>query len=400
MQIFKEVAAKENNPKWEQYIQRSNGSGRRGEYRSEFEIDGNRILHCNAFRRLKHKTQVFFATRNDHICTRMEHVNHVNSVSYSIAKQLGLDTELTSAIALGHDLGHAPFGHRGEQTLSDIAAAELKQAVWHEKNSLHFVDDIETLPDSTGHERNLNLTYAVRDGIISHCGEVNENGLIPREEAVALESINRPNEYRPYSWEACVVKIADKVAYLGRDIEDALTLGILSDTQLDGLRRIINADLADVNNTIIMHQLIKDLCEESSPQKGICFSAQKFQMLRDIVAFNYENIYLHERLNNYHEYAELVIRTIYKFLKEYYEGMDTMRFVRDDQFKYPTIAPIFYGWLEKYSNALAYSAERKYQNKVLYKLENESQYLRSIIDFISGMTDQFAIRVFEEIISF
>lgn len=397
---FKEEAASPSHQKWDNYTFRKNESGRKSEYRSEFEIDGNRILHCNAFRRLKHKTQVFFATRNDHICTRMEHVNHVNSVSYSIAKQIGLNTELTSAIALGHDLGHAPFGHRGEQVLSDIAATELKQSMWHEKNSLHFVDDIETLPDSTGHERNLNLTYAVRDGIISHCGEVNENGLRPREEAIELESIKRPNEYRPYSWEGCVVKVADKIAYLGRDIEDALSLGILSETQLSGLRRIINADLADVNNTIIMHQLIKDLCEESSPQKGICFSAQKFQMLRDIMKFNYENIYLHERLNNYHEYAELVIRTVYKFLKNCYEGKETMGYVRDLQFQYPTISQIFYGWLEKYSNAIEYSADRKYKNQVLFKLENEGEYLRSCIDFVSGMTDQFAIRVFEEIISF
>jgi dGTPase len=116
--------------------------------------------------------------------------------------------------------------------------------------------------------------------------------------------------------------------------------------------------------------------------------------------FNYENIYLHERLNNYHEYAELVIRTIYKFLKNCYEGKETMSYVRDLQFQYPTISQIFYGWLEKYSNAIEYSADRKYKNNVLFKLENEGEYLRSCIDFVSGMTDQFAIRIFEEIISF
>lgn len=131
---------------------------RDGDIRSEFVRDYTRILHSNAYRRLKRKTQVFFATENDHVCTRIEHVNHVASVSFSIAQKLGLNSELTNAIALGHDLGHAPFGHQGESVLKAIAKQNLNFDFWHEKNSLHFVDDIETLKSPAGVEQNLCLT--------------------------------------------------------------------------------------------------------------------------------------------------------------------------------------------------------------------------------------------------
>src|SRR6266511_2838285 len=141
---FKNVAIQAENPKGGQCIKREQDIYRReDEIRSEFSRDYNRILHCTAYRRLKHKTQVFFATRNDHICTRIEHVNHVASVSYTIANCLGLNTELTMAIATGHDLGHAPFGHAGEEILRGLAQAELGENFWHEKNSLRFIDYCE-----------------------------------------------------------------------------------------------------------------------------------------------------------------------------------------------------------------------------------------------------------------
>ena len=138
--------------------------------RPVFQRDRDRILHCKSFRRLKHKTQVFFNIDNDHICTRMEHVQHVESVSCTIAKYLGLNTDLTRAIAMGHDLGHAPFGHEGEVELTKIRKELGMDAFWHERNSLRIIEDIELLEDNNKNYQNLNLTYAVRDGIISHCG--------------------------------------------------------------------------------------------------------------------------------------------------------------------------------------------------------------------------------------
>ena len=211
-QLFKEYSANKNNPKWENYISRINPLyTRNSDIRSEFERDYTRIIHSSSYRRLKHKTQVFFSPENDHICTRIEHVTHVESISYTIAKHLGLNTELTKAIAVGHDLGHSPFGHCGEKILSKIFERDLGCKFWHEKNGLDFVDYIDLLEDYNLNKQNLNLTYAVRDGIISHCGEIDENCLKPREEFINLEEYNYPNQYPPYTWEGCVVKIADKL---------------------------------------------------------------------------------------------------------------------------------------------------------------------------------------------
>ena len=225
---FEKYATNENNPKWQNSIKREKEIyKRKNDIRSEFERDYNRILHCNAYRRMKHKTQVFFSPENDHICTRIEHVMHVESVSYTIAKYLGLNTELTKAIATGHDIGHSPFGHEGERILSQISERDIGEKFWHERNGMEFVDKIELLEDINKNKQNLNLTYAVRDGIISHCGEIDENCLKPREENINLNNYKVPNQYSPYTWEGCVVKISDKISYLGRDIEDAISLGIL-----------------------------------------------------------------------------------------------------------------------------------------------------------------------------
>ena len=155
------------HPHWEQAISRRQASPlKTDEIRSEFDRDNGRILHSLAYSRLKSKTQVFFHTNDDRICTRIEHVNHVISVSSTIARFLGLNSELTYAIAMGHDLGHAPFGHSGEVFLDEICQKQGLGEFWHEKNSLHVVDNIELLQDTQGHFKNLNLTYAVRDSEI------------------------------------------------------------------------------------------------------------------------------------------------------------------------------------------------------------------------------------------
>jgi len=179
---FAAEATVEGSSKWDAAIHREYDLYKReNEIRSPFARDYTRILHCTAYRRLKHKTQVFFATTNDHVCTRIEHVNHVNSVSKTIALFLGLNSELTDAISLGHDLGHAPFGHMGEMVLESHTKQLVPEfSFWHEKNSLRFVDHIETLEGPEGKYINLDLTYAVRDGMICHCGEVNQNGITPR----------------------------------------------------------------------------------------------------------------------------------------------------------------------------------------------------------------------------
>ncbi|MCR4595785.1 MAG: HD domain-containing protein, partial [Lachnospiraceae bacterium] len=274
--------------------------------RSPFFRDYCRILHSTAYRRLKHKTQVFYDVSNDHICTRMEHVQHVESVAYSLAQGLGLDVELTRAIAIGHDLGHAPFGHYGEVVLNDLIKDYFSdeyrrmnfgnddtKLFWHERNGLRFVDSIELLSDPQGVKRNLNLTYAVRDGIISHCGEIDENGLRPREEAIDLNTFDRPGRFMPYTWEGCAVKIADKIAYLGRDIEDAITLGFISEQGMSELKSLARrfTGTETLNTTGIMHSLITDLCKNSSQDEGLTLSQDKLELLNEVKRFNYAYIY-------------------------------------------------------------------------------------------------------------
>nr|MCR5237856.1 HD domain-containing protein [Lachnospiraceae bacterium] len=282
--------------------------------RSEFGRDYTRVLHSLAYRRLKHKTQVFCnAADNDHICTRIEHVAHVESVSYTIANYLGLNTELTKAISIAHDLGHAPFGHQGERVLDRICQNELRGRFWHERNGLRLVDDVELLENNNGVYWNLNLTYGVRDGIISHCGELNTNRIIPRNEPIDLmEKFIAPGQFEPYTWEGCVVKIADKIAYLGRDIEDAIALGILdSDNVKDLQERTRERGDEAINTSVIMHDMIIDICKNSDPDHGICLSQEYSHKLNIIKNFNYDRIYNSKKMKPFDDYAELVIYELY-----------------------------------------------------------------------------------------
>ena len=395
---FEQYAANENNPKWENMIKREKEIYKRNnDIRTEFERDYNRIIHSNAYRRLKHKTQVFFSPENDHICTRIEHVTHVESISYTIAKALGLNTELTRAIATAHDIGHSPFGHQGEKVLSEISVKDIDETFWHEKNGLDFADKIELLEDNQKNKQNLNLTYSVRDGIISHCGEIDENNLKPRDEFINLNDYTRPNQYNPYTWEACVVKIADKISYLGRDIEDAITLGIL-DEHLNELYKILNynTDII-INNTVIINNLVYDLCQNSSPEKGLCFSEEVFNLLNEIKKFNYRNIYLSERLMPSIQYFKIVLTQIYDILKNVYENGATIHNLKQMERFYPKLVNGFYNWLAGFWK---FERNANFKNDAIFDISNKEDYYRAIIFYISGMTDNFAIEIYNEIIGF
>lgn len=405
---FKKVGAYEENKLWHNFVKREeNLYGKYKDIRSEFEIDYDRILNCTAYRRLKHKTQVFFATNNDHVCTRIEHVNHVEDVSYNISKYLGLNTELTRAIAIGHDLGHAPFGHTGEKILKKIVEEEIGESYWHERNSLKFVDSIETLQDQKGNEKNLNLTYAVRDGIINHCGEVNENVIKPRKEYIDLKTISRPNEYAPYTWEGCVVKISDKISYLGRDIEDAITLKILSNEKIKELTEIMGeaslVENGEINNTLLMHNFVIDLCKNSTPEGGLEFSKNYIRLMNSIKKFNYDNIYESKRLEFFRNYAALIINSIYSVLMDFYFSSDIFSAMDKIEDYYPELIRSFRDWIIKYSYSktpITVMKSKKWKNKNIYNLSSKRDYVMAVIDYITGMTDQYAIKIFNELIKF
>ncbi len=394
---FVNVSANENNPNWNNIISRQTPLySRNNDIRSEFERDYTRIIHSNAYRRLKHKTQVFYSPQNDHICTRIEHVNHVESVSYTIANYLGLNTELTKAIAVAHDLGHSPFGHSGEKLLNEIAMRDLNTSFWHEKNGLYFVDNTELIEDTEGYKQNLDLTYAVRDGIISHCGEIDEVSLRPRNDYIDLKDYKFPNQFAPYTWEGCVVKISDKISYIGRDIEDAVTLGIL-DGHLDELYKLLGNTKGTINNTVIINNLIYDLCQNSSPEKGLCFSDKALEVMNKIKEFDYKYIYLSDILKPAEEYFSVVINRIYDTLKNAYAGVDTFNNLKKFMKFYPNLINGFTDWFNNFSNI---GNRENLKNKILFDISIPNDYYFAIILYIAGMTDKFAIDTYSEIIGF
>jgi len=390
--ILKKFASTESNTKWENIIKRENELYPRGnDIRSEFERDYTRIIHSLAFRRMKHKTQVFFSPVNDHICTRMEHVILVESISNTIANYLGLNTKLTKAIAMSHDIGHSPFGHKGEIILSNISQKDIGIKFWHERNGMEMVDKIILLEDDKQNLQNLNLTYGVKDGIISHCGEIDENCIKPREEYIDLYDYNYPNQYKPYTWEGCVVKIADKIAYLGRDIQDAVTLGILNE-HLEELHSLMNIDKNEaINNTIIINNLVYDLCENSNEKEGLRFSNNAFEFMNKLKDFNYKYIYADERLKTDNEYFELVLNTIYTIFKRYFNEKDKIKRI------YPEVIREFEDWLKMFWNM---ERDVFYKNKVVFDIEDEKEVCQAIIYYISGMTDNYAIDTYNKIIRF
>ena len=404
---FKGHAMVPGNPKYESAIVRYGElSEKPDDVRTPFERDYTRILHSRAYSRLKNKTQVFFATQNDHICTRIEHVNHVSSISVAICKHLGLNEELALAIATGHDLGHAPFGHSGEKYINQIISRHIDRDFGHEKNSLRFIDQYETLQNSKGFEQNLNLTYAVRDGIVSHCGEVEDEYLVPRDEILLLESIEKPNENSPYTWEGCVVKIADNIAYVGRDIEDALRLNILDEAHehilKDLLKDYVNIDIKKTNNTSLIYHLVTNLCSQSSPEDGMHYSEDHLKFLRAIKDFNYKYIYGNERLVVFHDYARLILESIFNMLLNFYKGPDTIEYIKSHYLSiYPELSSTFINKLEKYSDLGGLtSRDPRFKNKVIYQLENRYDFIVAIIDYLSSMTDHFAIKIFDELTTF
>ena len=400
--VFKDYSANIHHPAWENISKRKKPLPTNpGDIRSVFDRDYTRIIHSNAYKRLKHKTQVFFSPESDHICTRSEHVSHVESISYTIASYLGLNTELTKAIAVAHDIGHSPFGHAGEKILSTISQRDLGCSFWHEKNGLEFVDKIELLENKDRYKDNLDLTYAVRDGIISHCGEIDENCLKPRKEYIDLASYVRPNQYAPYTWEGCVVKISDKISYIGRDIEDAITLGII-DEHLDELYKLLHYDLPEkkINNTIIINYLVCDLAKNSTPEKGLCFSEEAFDLLNKIKEFNYRNIYFSDRLKPSITYFELVLNEIYGTLKSCYDGENTIITLRNKLSKISIkLYDSFLGFLTNYYD-LENRQELKLVNDVIFDFRNEKDFYQCILYYISGMTDKFAIEIYNDIIGF
>ncbi len=347
--------------------------------RGAYYRDTTAIIHSSPFRRLKHKTQVFFAPSNDHICTRIEHVLHVATIAATIAKPLGLDTDLTWAIGLGHDLGHTPFGHVGEVIVSKMSEELGGNKFEHECNSLRVVSFLAE--DGKG----LNLTYAVRDGIVCHCGETFLQQIKPTFAVKDLDSITTRRGLVPTTFEAAIVRFADNVAYLGRDLEDAERLGLLRDAPpLD--KEIKN--VLGTKNSEIINSLVLDIISSSSQEKGICLSDEKYEAARLLMAYNYKVIYKSEILKKYNEYYSRLLNLIKDYLYSLFTkyGFDNKEGFMDER------NMLSYGFCK-------YLHEMREPYREHDGLEGEDCAKKAIIDYIAGMTDNFALDSASEILT-
>lgn len=242
--------------------------------RTEFMRDRDRIIHAKSFRRLKHKTQVFLAPAGDHYRTRLTHTMEVSQIARTIAKSLGLNEDLTEAIALGHDLGHTPFGHTGERVLDSICSFGFK----HYKQSIRVVDFLE---NGTG----LNLTYEVRDGILNHAGD---------HEAKTLEGK--------------IIKFADRIAYINHDIDDAIRGGIIKNSDIPKKC----ADVLGTSHGERISTLICDIVSFSHNKNQIGMTEEVSDAMNTLRDFMFERVYVDSKAKAEDEKAGKIMRMLFE----------------------------------------------------------------------------------------
>ena len=294
------------------------------ELRTVFQRDRDRIVHSKAFRRLIHKTQVFLSPEGDHYRTRLTHTLEVAQVSRTVARILAYNEDLTEAVALGHDLGHTPFGHVGEAVLNKIHPGGFT----HNQQSLRTVDIIE----DTSRRRGLNLTYEVRDGILNHRG----SGV-------------------PMTLEGQIVKICDRIAYVNHDIDDAIRSGVISKSDLP-VREI---ELLGSTHSDRINNLIVDLCKNSEGKDSIRLSEEYAVALSNLRSFMFTRVYNSQEVRNTSELnqVELIITSLYNYFMEHPEEIPG----------------------------------------VYKEIEKEDGLHTAVKDLISGMTDRYALNLYDEL---
>lgn len=287
--------------------------------RTVFQRDRDRIIHSKAFRRLKLKTQVFIIPEGDHYRTRLTHTLEVSQIARTCAKALGLNEDLTEAIALGHDLGHTPFGHAGEQVLNGVYPAGFK----HNEQSLRVVERLEG-------QNGLNLTQEVRDGILNHTGP-----------------------HMPITLEGQIVRIADRIAYINHDIDDALRAGVLHQRDLPGdCLRVLGVRHSQRINTMVL-----DLIQSSMGKPQICMSLQIQEAMDQLRTFMFDHVYIGSEAKKEEDKARHVVKELYLYYSEQPHALPDDLFVRVEQ----------------------------------------EGIARVVVDYIAGMTDRFAVAQYKKI---
>ena len=287
--------------------------------RTAFQRDRDRILHCKSFRRLKQKTQVFLLPEGDHYRTRLTHTLEVSQIARTIAKALALNEDLVEAIALGHDLGHTPFGHAGEKALNRIHHFS------HQEQSVRVVEKLEK--DGKG----LNLTWEVIDGIHNH-----------------------KSAGMPATLEGQIVRLSDKIAYVNHDIDDAVRAGIMNEEELPKeLRKVLGNSKRERLNT-----LTHDVIVNSMDKPKICMSEEVREALMELRAYMFTHVYENPLAKGEEDKAIRMVEDLYSYYETHMEKMPEQYLKQLQKGEMPEIA---------------------------------------VCDYIAGMTDNFAVKKFEEI---
>ncbi|MEA3493643.1 MAG: deoxyguanosinetriphosphate triphosphohydrolase [Candidatus Margulisiibacteriota bacterium] len=323
MIIRKELEAREKKELSRYAALSSQSKGRKRpekecDIRTAYQRDRDKILHCKSFRRLKHKTQVFISPAEDHFRTRLTHTIEVAQIARTIARALALNEDLAEAIALGHDLGHTPFGHAGEFALDDILRENYGKRFFHNEQSARVVEVLEK------HGKGLNLTCEVIDGIRNHT----------------------PNDPWPKTLEGCIVRLADRIAYLRHDIEDAITAGVLAKKDLPRKHmKVLGENILD--------SIVPDIIKHSLEKNKIKMSRNVQNAMDGLYDFMYKNVYTNPVAKREESKVPILMRHLFRH----------------------------------------YHYDKYFQKGI----RGEDRQLQHTIDFIAGMTDRYAINKFSEL---
>ena len=336
--------------------------------RTPFFRDVDRIIYSLSYTRYMDKTQVFTFNDNDHISKRMTHVQMVSKIARTIGRALNLNEDLIEAAALGHDLGHVPFGHVGERILSQISL---------ENGEGYFNHNIQSVRDLMYVENNgngSNLTIQVLDGIMCHNGELELQRYEPNRNKTKDDFLREyENSYKdksfnttliPMTLEGCVVRISDIISYIGKDVEDAIRLGMIKEDDIPiSIRKVLGT-----GNSQIIDTVVHNLLENSIGKDYLSLDDEIFTAIKELKKFNYEYIYNKANSKEMLDYYEKVFRTVFntmlKNVKENNRDSDIFKNFLDTQ-------------CEKY-------------------LDNTSDE-RKVIDYIAGMTDDYIVKQFNTI---
>ena len=337
--------------------------------RLNFSHDSDKIVNSYCYSRYIDKTQVFYLVENDHITHRVLHVQLVSKIARTIGRFLNLNEDLIEAISLGHDVGHTPFGHDGERIISGILQEKNEGIFEHNVQSFRLFHDLEVY--GTG----LNLTAQVLDGIICHNGEILKNeyrcnrnktpNRLLDEYKKSLDGSFKSKDMVPMTLEGCVMRISDVIAYVGRDVKDAIILKLIK-------REDIPKEITEIlgnDNEKIVNTLVTDLVNNSIDKDSLSFSPDVFNALNQLKNWNYNNIYTNPKKSSQDEKIKKMFRTVFEIcLEELHSGEKKVTGINH--------------WYEKMSE----------------KYKDTNSLPRVVADYVSGMTDDYLMNIYKEIV--